>query len=331
MGFALAEEAARRGADVTVVAANVDAAAQRRRSTYVDVETAEELRAATLERFADVRRAADGGRGRRLPAGRAAGRQDRQGGARRARRSSSCAPPTCSPRPRARRRPGQTLVGFAAEHGAEARRARAREARAQGARRDRRQRHLARGDRLRLRRERGHDRRPRTASATSRARRRPRSPRRCSTSSRTLRATQLARTTPEASDERRDRSFRPTRRRTTPTRSSSAACRCSPDSHWAQAAVSLEKAKRLEPDKTSIREALGRAYFRSGRYRPRRERVLRRGRALARRTTTRTSASAARSRSSATAAPRSRHLSLACGMRPDRTDYRLYRDRLRAA
>ena len=53
------------------------------------------------------------------------------------------------------------------------------------------------------------------------------------------------------------------------------------DSHWAQAAVSLEKAKRLEPDKTSIREALGRAYFRSGRYRPRRRRVLRRRGALA--------------------------------------------------
>ena len=36
--------------------------------------------------------------------------------------------------------------------------------------------------------------------------------------------------------------------------------------HWAQATVPLEKAKRLEPDKSSIREALGRAYFRSGRY-----------------------------------------------------------------
>jgi Flp pilus assembly protein TadD len=32
--------------------------------------------------------------------------------------------------------------------------------------------------------------------------------------------------------------------------------------HWAQAAVALEKAKRLEPDKASIREALGIAYFR---------------------------------------------------------------------
>ena len=37
--------------------------------------------------------------------------------------------------------------------------------------------------------------------------------------------------------------------------------------HAAQATVSLEKAKKLEPDKSSIREALGRAYFRSGRYR----------------------------------------------------------------
>ena len=38
------------------------------------------------------------------------------------------------------------------------------------------------------------------------------------------------------------------------------------DRHWQQAVVSLEKAKRLEPDKTSIREALGRAYFHSGGY-----------------------------------------------------------------
>ena len=34
----------------------------------------------------------------------------------------------------------------------------------------------------------------------------------------------------------------------------------------ARATVALEKAKRLEPDKTSIREALGRAYFRSARF-----------------------------------------------------------------
>ena len=34
----------------------------------------------------------------------------------------------------------------------------------------------------------------------------------------------------------------------------------------AQAIVSLEKAKRREPEKASIREALGIAYFRSGRW-----------------------------------------------------------------
>ena len=35
---------------------------------------------------------------------------------------------------------------------------------------------------------------------------------------------------------------------------------------YSAAAIPLEKASRIEPDKTSIREALGRAYFRSGRY-----------------------------------------------------------------
>jgi Flp pilus assembly protein TadD len=35
---------------------------------------------------------------------------------------------------------------------------------------------------------------------------------------------------------------------------------------FAAAAIPLERASRLEPDKTSIREALGRAYFRSGRF-----------------------------------------------------------------
>ena len=35
---------------------------------------------------------------------------------------------------------------------------------------------------------------------------------------------------------------------------------------FAQAAVPLSKAARLDPEKTSIREALGRAYFRTRRY-----------------------------------------------------------------
>jgi len=50
MGFALADEAARRGADVTVVAANV-ALARNPAVRYVDVETAAELAAATAAEF----------------------------------------------------------------------------------------------------------------------------------------------------------------------------------------------------------------------------------------------------------------------------------------
>jgi Flp pilus assembly protein TadD len=38
------------------------------------------------------------------------------------------------------------------------------------------------------------------------------------------------------------------------------------DSHPLAAAVVLERARDLEPDKVSIREALGRAYFRCGRF-----------------------------------------------------------------
>jgi len=100
--------------------------------------------------------------------------------------------------------------------------------------------------------------------------------------------------------------------------------------HWAQAAVSLEKAKRLEPDKTSIREALGRAYFRSGRYR----RAAREFSAVLDRYPANDYAHFCLGRSLEKLGDRSaasRHLSLACGMRPVRTDYRIYRDRLRVA
>ena len=50
MGLALAEEAARRGADVTVVAANVSLP-RAPGIEYVDVATAAELGAACAERF----------------------------------------------------------------------------------------------------------------------------------------------------------------------------------------------------------------------------------------------------------------------------------------
>lgn len=98
--------------------------------------------------------------------------------------------------------------------------------------------------------------------------------------------------------------------------------------HWEQAAVSLEKAKRLEPDKTSIREALGRAYFHSGRYR----RAASEFSAVVERYAANDYAHFCLGRSLEKLGDRraaSRHLSLAAGMRPDRTDYRHYRDRLR--
>ena len=64
-----------------------------------------------------MRRAADGGGGRRLPPRAAEQRQDQE-----VRPASACAwsssrPRTCSAAWRAKRRDGQTLVGFAAEHG----------------------------------------------------------------------------------------------------------------------------------------------------------------------------------------------------------------------
>lgn len=102
------------------------------------------------------------------------------------------------------------------------------------------------------------------------------------------------------------------------------------ESHWAQAAVPLEKAKRLEPDKTSIREALGRAYFRSGRYR----RAASEFSAVVERNPANDYAHFCLGRSFEKLGDKpaaSRHLSLAAGMRPDREDYRRYRDRLKAA
>lgn len=96
---------------------------------------------------------------------------------------------------------------------------------------------------------------------------------------------------------------------------------------FAAAAIPLEHARSLEPDKTSIREALGRAYFRSGRFRRAAEEfeaVVERapvndfahfclGKALVKTGRVREAR---------------RHAKLAAGMRPDRADYRNLRDRL---
>ena len=102
------------------------------------------------------------------------------------------------------------------------------------------------------------------------------------------------------------------------------------DNHWAQAAVPLEKARRLEPDKTSIREALGRAYFRSGRY----SAAAGEFSAVVEKDPANDYAHFCLGRSFEKLGDKpaaSRHLSLAAGMRPDREDYRRYRDRLKAA
>jgi tetratricopeptide (TPR) repeat protein len=102
------------------------------------------------------------------------------------------------------------------------------------------------------------------------------------------------------------------------------------DRHWAQAAVSLEKAKRLEPDKTSIREALGRAYFHSGSYQQAAEEFE----AIVERNPVNDYAHFCLGRSLQKLGDRRaarRHLKLAYGMRPDREDYRQYLDRVQAA
>ena len=99
---------------------------------------------------------------------------------------------------------------------------------------------------------------------------------------------------------------------------------------YSAAAIPLEKASRFEPDKTSIREALGRAYFRSGRYAQASEEF----RAVVERAPVNDFAHFCLGRSlekTGRWAEARRHLALACNLRPDRADYRVYRDRLRAA
>jgi phosphopantothenoylcysteine decarboxylase/phosphopantothenate--cysteine ligase len=116
MGFALAEEAARRGADVTVVAANVSLP-RRTGIEYVDVETAQELLDATEERFdgADVllmAAAVADYRPEHAHAGKL--KKDQAGGELELRLVRT---PDVLSTLSARRRSGQLLVGFAAEHG----------------------------------------------------------------------------------------------------------------------------------------------------------------------------------------------------------------------
>src|SRR3954471_2338964 len=96
------------------------------------------------------------------------------------------------------------------------------------------------------------------------------------------------------------------------------------------ATVPLRKARDLEPEKTSIREALGRAYFRSSQYEAARAEFE----AVVERAPTNDYALFCLGRSlMELGRPKDarKALALAAGLRPDRRDYRIYRDRARAA
>ena len=114
MGLALAEEAARRGAEVTLVAANVPLA-EPDGVRRVDVETAGELLAAAREEFASG--TCSSWRRRWPTSGRRRPRARSPRAAATAFRSSSSRRWTCWAGLAPERRPDQTLVGFAAEHG----------------------------------------------------------------------------------------------------------------------------------------------------------------------------------------------------------------------
>lgn len=102
------------------------------------------------------------------------------------------------------------------------------------------------------------------------------------------------------------------------------------DGSFEQAAEPLAEAARRAPEKSSVREALGRAYYRSGRFADAAtefEAVVEThhvndyahfclGRALTK------IGEISRAR---------HHLALASNLRPDRSDYRYYRERLAAA
>ena len=99
---------------------------------------------------------------------------------------------------------------------------------------------------------------------------------------------------------------------------------------FAAASIPLARAATLEPEKTSIREALGRAYFRSRRY----EAAAVEFQAVVDRAPVDDYALFCLGRSLMECGRTSearRPLALAACLRPDRRDYRIYRDRARRA
>jgi Flp pilus assembly protein TadD len=100
--------------------------------------------------------------------------------------------------------------------------------------------------------------------------------------------------------------------------------------HNHQATIPLARARDLAPDKTSIREALGRAFFRCQRY----EQAATEFEAVIDRAPTNDYALFCLGRSLQMLgrhAEARKPLALAANLQPSRRDYRLYRDRARAA
>jgi Flp pilus assembly protein TadD len=100
--------------------------------------------------------------------------------------------------------------------------------------------------------------------------------------------------------------------------------------HNHQATIPLSRARDLDPDKTSIREALGRALFRSQRY----EQAAIEFEAVIARAPTNDFALFCLGRSLQMLgrhAEARKPLALAATLQPSRRDYRLYRDRAQAA
>jgi Flp pilus assembly protein TadD len=98
---------------------------------------------------------------------------------------------------------------------------------------------------------------------------------------------------------------------------------------FAAAAVPLGKVAAREPEKSSVREALGRALFRSRRFRE----AAAEFEAVVERYPTNDFAHFCLGRSlslSGSSEQARRHLAIAANLRPDRSDYRAYRQRARA-
>ena len=102
------------------------------------------------------------------------------------------------------------------------------------------------------------------------------------------------------------------------------------DGSFGEATVPLAEVAKRAPEKSSVREALGRAYFRNHQF----EEAAAEFEAVVDRQPVNDFAHFCLGRALSLCGERERarhHLALASNLRPERRDYRLYRDRLRAA